>query len=332
MESIYEGIYRNEIVLPDTPLKVLNSYIIMSDGDALVVDTGFDFPECEAAFMSGLNKLGLKPGGIDLLITHMHADHSGLCGKLSDHVKSVSIGEMDGAVINTLTGEMAAEWHRYYNDFADKFDLTKYGVHLGDDPGHELFFKKPINFRYLEEKDNVTVGEFSFSVIDTPGHTPGHICLYDAEHKIMIAGDHVLAKITPNISFWGYGYGDSLGAYLKSLKKIRDYDVKLLLTSHRHMPESLSARVDELIEHHDIRLNEVTEILQEGEQSVNGVASRMQWYISGGVWEDFPNAQKWFAAHEAMAHLEHLRALGKVSQREKDGKLIYSLLSGTEKF
>ncbi len=324
MEFIGDGIYKNEIILPNTPLKALNSYIIRSGGDVLVVDTGFNLPECEASFVNGLNELGIKLEDIDLLATHLHADHCGLCGKLSERVKSVSIGETDGKIINRLVSGMDTEW-KYYGELIRKFDLARYDVHMDDDPGYRLIFEKPINFRYLKEGDSVNAGEFSFSVIDTPGHTPGHICLYDSKHKVMIAGDHVLARITPNIAFWGYEYGDILGTYLNSLKKIRNYDVKLLLTSHRYMPESLSGRVDELIKHHEERLDEVITILRKGENTVSGVASKMHWSIKGGIWEDFPKAQKWFATHEAMSHLEHLRALGKAIQSEKNGKLIYSL-------
>ncbi|MDR2885001.1 MAG: MBL fold metallo-hydrolase, partial [Deferribacteraceae bacterium] len=321
MIKITDEIYLNEIPLPNTPLKALNSYIIHSEGETLAVDTGFNLPECMEAFIGGFNELNISPKNADLLITHMHSDHCGLCGELAHTMNRIYIGTVDGEIIHRLMVDDREK--NYFEGLNHKFGLSKYNIRLTDNPGITLLFKEPVKFTYLNENDIVKVGRFHFEVIDTPGHTPGHISLYERNEKIMIMGDHVLSRITPNISFWGGSYGDILGVYLKSLQKIRDYDVKYILSSHRAAPESLSQRVDELIAHHEERLEEIMNILSSRAKNAADTAAEMHWSLRGISWDEFPNAQKWFATNEAISHLEHLLAIGKVDKIESDGVFIY---------
>ena len=76
--ELMKDIYRIEVPLPKNPMKLLNSYLIRSDGRSLVIDTGFNRPECKEALMSGLKELNVDFDRTDLFLTHLHADHSGL--------------------------------------------------------------------------------------------------------------------------------------------------------------------------------------------------------------------------------------------------------------
>lgn len=69
------------------------------------------------------------------------------------------------------------------------------------------------------------VGGYRLEVLRTPGHTPSHLCLWMAEQQVMFTGDHVLFDITPNITRWP-NLENALGCYLRSLKQVREYDVK----------------------------------------------------------------------------------------------------------
>ena len=101
---------------------------------------------------------------------------------------------------------------------------------------------------YLKDGDIFRRGNYRFQVIETPGHHMTHICLYDEASKIMLTGDHVLERITPNISSFMLET-DELGDFLASLRKVRDYDVKLALPGHGEPFSGLARRVDELIAH-----------------------------------------------------------------------------------
>ena len=88
------------------------------------------------------------------------------------------------------------------------------------------------DFTLVEDQDAITVGDYNFTCIHTPGHTKGHMCLYEADKKIFISGDHILYKITPNISIWTDEY-DALKDYLDNLNKVGKLEVDLVLPAHR---------------------------------------------------------------------------------------------------
>ena len=104
-------------------------------------------------------------------------------------------------------------------------------------------------------------GGYSLQAVETPGHTPGHMCLYDAEKKLLFCGDHILGTITPNICI-ELSTENPLQDYLASLQKVEKLDVQTLLTAHGTPVENMYARIQELYRHHQERLAEVQRICQ----------------------------------------------------------------------
>ena len=152
------------------------------------------------------------------------------------------------------------------------------------------------------------------------------MCLYEENHKLMFTGDHVLGRISPNIAFWGYEYGDILGTFFESLLKVRTFNVELPLGAHREFSGPLNERIDELLLHHGNRLSEIKTLLSEEWQSVSDIASRMHWSIRvQNGWQDFPREQKIFASLEAMSHLIHLVQGKKAVMAEQDGITYFKL-------
>jgi len=89
ISEVYPNIFKNEIPLPKNPLKAINSYIIVAKNRNLIIDTGFNTTECLTELMKGLDELNIDLNKTDLLITHMHTDHSGLAPALKN-VESTS--------------------------------------------------------------------------------------------------------------------------------------------------------------------------------------------------------------------------------------------------
>ncbi|MEA3422313.1 MAG: MBL fold metallo-hydrolase, partial [Bacillota bacterium] len=83
MKEIYEDIYQVEIPLLNNPLKAINSYFIIGEEECLVIDTGFNAPECRKALLDGLDELNIPLGNVKLFVTHLHSDHSGLAAELN---------------------------------------------------------------------------------------------------------------------------------------------------------------------------------------------------------------------------------------------------------
>ena len=142
-----------------------------------------------------------------------------------------------------------------------------------------------------EEGQVLRYGGYALACIQTPGHTPGHICLYDRAKKLMFTGDTVLFDITPNITYME-GY-DTLSDYLDSLKKLERYPVELALPAHKTTGYE--------------------------------AAAHMTWSIKASGWDAFPDSQQWFATGETLAHLLYLHTHGRLNNRlDADGMSLYS--------
>lgn len=321
IKKVYENIYMIEVVLPNNPLKALNVYVIKGEDKSLVIDTGFNQKECIDALFSGLKALDVHIKDTELFITHLHADHSGMAGLFEGAGVKIYSGEVDGKLINEMTKD--SYWERF-DEYKVLLDLEKDNPTFNEHPGYKYASKTPVEFTYVNEGDEIRVGDYVFELVSIPGHTPGQMGLYERKHKLFFGGDHVLDSITPNISFWGFD-GDILDLYFNSLAKIYAFDIDYLFTSHRNIIKDHKKRIDELLLHHKERLSEILEVLEEGELTVRDVASRMSWRIRAKNWDGFPGPQKWFASAEAMSHLQHLYFIGKIERQLRDGRFYFKL-------
>ena len=319
IELVYPKIYCSKIPLPRNPLKELNSYIVVSADRNLIIDTGFNQPECADALFKGIEELGLEIAKTDVLLTHRHSDHTGLASMLEEKGASIYAGHKESIAIHKM---LSGEAWKDMEQRAKLFGLDKYGITVDDHPGYRF---RPQPFKKcttLKAGDVLRYGEYNFEVVDIPGHTPGHIGLYEAQHKLFFCGDHILASITPNITFWGFEQ-DSLAQYFASLRKVAAMQIEWLFTAHREIVRDHKARISELIEHHETRLAEIMHILGDGKKNASEVAALMHWDIKAKSWEDFPKAQKWFATGEATAHLEYLVNLSKLQRTTIEGTMYY---------
>ncbi|MEW6185060.1 MAG: MBL fold metallo-hydrolase, partial [Thermodesulfobacteriota bacterium] len=190
-------------------------------------------------------------------------------------------------------------------------------------PGFKYGPEAVVDYIYIKEGDVFTVGDYTLEVVATPGHTMGHLCLYEPEKKLFFSGDHVLGDITPNIQGMSDEV-DPLDHYIKSLKKVLDMDVKLCLPGHRSFISDFKKRVLELIEHHRVRANEVISILENNFQTAYQTASQMTWDIVAKSWDDFPVMQKWFATAEAISHLIYLENLNLIKREVRNGLIFFT--------
>ena len=208
-----------------------------------------------------------------------------------------TLEKTDGEIINSSS---KIEYWEKFVGYIKLFDLEKDNVTFQHFPGYKFSPKEQVEILSLVEGDIINVGEYSLQVVDIPGHTPGHIGLYERNHKLFFCGDHILGKITPNIAFWGFEK-DILEVFFESLKKVYDYDIEHLFTAHRDIVPNHQIRINELLEHHRIRLNEILNIIKDEWKTVRDTAASMHWDVRGKTWADFPDPQKWFASGETMS-------------------------------
>lgn len=323
MQEVYKNIYLKELPLPNNPLKNLNFYIVKGDDRSMVIDTGFNREDTKQEIMEVFRELDLKPETTILFLTHLHSDHTGLASFFEEMGVEIYMSDMDGTLLNNSVADDNPRWEHIL-EFGRLQGLHVDQLEIADHPGFKYRPAAPIEFTSAVPGETIRIGEYNFEIVDLKGHTPGIVGLYEPDHKILFCGDHILARITPNITFWGFDYGDILGTYLESLRRTYDMDIEHLFSSHRYLVEDHRKRIEELYAHHDERLDEARDILTRADRTtVRDVARQLQWDIRSRGWDDFPASQKWFAVGEAHAHLEHLRAIGDADMIEEDGILYY---------
>ncbi len=320
MEEVLPQLFRIEVPLPRNPLKATNSYVIRGERN-LVVDTGMNRKECMAALTSALDELSIELERTDFFITHLHADHSGLVGELASAASRVYFNRPDAEVIQNKH-----LWQELYLEaIKHGFSTAELSSALEKHPGNRYSPKGPVDLTLIQDGDTISAGAYNFKCVQTPGHTRGHMCLFEPQHKFLISGDHILGDITPNISSWD-DLGNPLRDYLESLDKIYGMDIDLVLPGHRRIITDCRQRIDELKNHHRQRLEEVLQILESaGPGSAYQIASLMQWDIVADDWSDFPIMQKWFATGEAIAHLKYLEEEGLVERKMEGEQIQFSL-------
>ncbi|MDR1028405.1 MAG: MBL fold metallo-hydrolase [Clostridiales Family XIII bacterium] len=319
------GVYRILVPLPGNPLRSLNAYLVRGNarrGDRnLLIDTGFNRPECETALRRALRELNAEPGDTDVFITHLHSDHCGLMKKMGAEGGRVYCSKADGDLINYAVTQ--AYWEELDQLYARYGYPSREKTSMENHPGWEYNIHERVDFVPVDEGCTIECGGYAFRAVWTPGHTPGHMCLYDKDKRILFCADHVLDDITPNITI-EVGMEDPLRLYLDSLRKVETLEVDTALTGHRRPPESFKGRIAELRAHHAARLEELIGILGGEAMHAYDAASKMHWDITFEGWEDFPASQKWFATGEAIAHLQYLYGEGRINRFESGGVYFYT--------
>jgi glyoxylase-like metal-dependent hydrolase (beta-lactamase superfamily II) len=322
IEQILTDIYRIEIPLPKSPLRSLNSYVIKSKERFLVVDTGWNHEACLHAMRSGLEDLDVDLSKTDFFITHLHADHIGLVGELMTNSSKVYFGAVEASMASSDVEKAKERFDYMFKTYVSHgFPEEELRRAVANHPGRYVS-PRPLHFSPLREGDRIEIGDYAFTSIETPGHSPGHICLYEPKEKILLSGDHILFDITPNITRWPE-MEDSLGQYLASLEKTYRLDVKLVLPGHRRVMNHHRERIMALREHHNKRLDEALHAVANGGKTAWEVAPHLSWDISVRSWEQFPSVQKWFALGETIAHLKHLEACGSLVSKEHGGRIVF---------
>ena len=247
IEQVADNIYAFPIVLPNNPLKWLNCYVVSSGGRNLLIDTGFNRPECREALLGGMRQLGLTADNTDIFLTHLHSDHTGNAAYLAGEGFNILMGRTDHRVVTMPEQEKHRETHaRFLREGMPKEDLDLWSAQT---PAIK-FAPGAFPARELDDGDVLCYGGYELRCLATPGHTPGHLCLFDEKRKLIFLGDHVLFDISPNICAWN-GVPDSLGDYLRSLELMKSLDIETALPAHRARGElTLGERAQQLIEHH----------------------------------------------------------------------------------
>jgi glyoxylase-like metal-dependent hydrolase (beta-lactamase superfamily II) len=327
MKEVIPGIYQLPLPLPDQFLGHINTYLVRGDGQSLLVDTGWNAPEAFNSLQEQLAEIGVKIEEItQIVVTHIHPDHYGLAGRLK---------QLSGAEIMAHHLEKDLIESRYVNMAGLLAQLAEW-LRINGVPANELPQLQTASLDLtalvtpvipdvdLHGGETITVGTFSFRVLWSPGHSPGQICLYEPEQKVLLSGDHILAEVTPNIGLNPQSGPDPLHDYLNSLSTMKKLDTTLILPGHGRPFTGLNTRIEELFHHHEERCAEILRALNSTQRTAYQVATMITWMPeTGGV--NLSKLEPWdrrIAVMETLAHLEAMKNEGKLDKITK-GDIIY---------
>ena len=180
---------------------------------------------------------------------------------------------------------------------------------------------------WLEHDTSIPVGARTLDAVHTPGHTPGHYVFADRAAELLFSGDHVLPTITPSIGFGVPQTPQPLGDFMASLSRVRSLPDLMILPAHGPVAPSSHRRVDELLLHHEDRLEQCLTALRDGARDPTQVAGELGWTRHGHVYDSLDFFNQGLASMETKAHLELLVARGQATRTEHtDGVVTFASL------
>ena len=314
-------------------VKFVCNYLFEVEGKKVIIDSGLNMGNWSKVFFSTLEEHGYSISDVDYcIITHIHTDHIGLIKKFKRKNPDLKL------LMHDITHRIL-KWETD-NNKADEFrEEAKKVANLMIKNGiSEKQGKRVVEFltlwpRYLqyEEPDQlIHDGETilnDLKIIWTPGHSFGHICIFDKKNRYLFSGDHILSRITPHIGnfvissaiqneFEDQHFDNILNHYLKSLEKIDNLQPKVIFPAHQDIIYDPHKRIQEIQLHHENRLNEILAILQ----NKNLTPFKISQIHFGSELDEI---NSYMALSEVLGHLIYLEYQGRVEKVERNGKFYF---------
>lgn len=316
VERLRVGLWSIPVPIPQSPLRYVNVYALaLSGGGIGLIDTGWESDEGWTALTGGLAELGATIQDVHgVLVTHMHFDHIGLAERVraasgawiglhpADAERVASPRQRDATLAVTSEVDFLVSLG------ADREEAIS---DVGPAEAHEPYTRMAAADRLLEDGDLADLPGWSLRAVHTPGHTPGHLCFAEEQTGLFFSGDHVLPRISPNISTSPLGARDPLGDYLTSLSRTAQEVTDEVLPAHEWRFRGLSERTADLARHHERRLAELLAAVRTHPRSTPWqLAAFLTW---SRPWDQYARRMRIFAVTETDAHLRLLARRGLVA-------------------
>jgi glyoxylase-like metal-dependent hydrolase (beta-lactamase superfamily II) len=316
-ERVLPGLWRLRLPLPWPGVPHCNAWAIASGPGIVLVDTGMHEPGSLAQLERALDQVGLRLEQVQLLVcTHAHADHWGQAGPIVERTGCelwmhpnlehaiATARDPDAALARRLEiGRQSGVPEHALEQYAERARSLPSGVARVVAPDRPLLPGVEI------ETD---LGTWSVHV--TPGHAPSHVCLFEAQRRLLISGDHVLGRIS---LFYDYGYSpDPVGEFLASLDRVDALDARLALSGHGKPFVDVRGHIDANRRLVAERLATVADAVRDGPRTALQIAPRVHAQPL-----DTRNAT-WFLS-ETLCYLQHLERTGRARRDAEDGHEIW---------
>src|SRR6195256_474194 len=297
LSEVAGGVFELRLPIPFED-HLVNVFLFAGGDDAPLPDGGMTSDESVQAIHAAVRHVGAKRIR-RLVVTHIHPDHYGAAGVfagpgLADlylHRLEVPLVEPRYIELEHLVAEVRT--YLLVNGVPeDEVDVLSNSQRALSE-----IVKPAVPAVQLEGAETLEVGRRRLRVEWTPGHSPGHICLYDQGDRLLLAGDHMLPELSPNIGLHPQSTPDPLHEYLDGLRRLAGYQPRLILPAHGRPFTDAASRVKALAAHHVRRLDQIAAIVSRDERSA--------WQVALELWGPRDNLyEKRLALQEGLAHLQ----------------------------
>ena len=313
-ERVLAGLWRLRLPLPWPGVPHGNAWAIAAGSGIVLVDTGMHQPGSLAQLERALDQVNLRLDQVSLVVcTHAHSDHWGQAAPICERARcelwmhpnhehaTRNADDPDAAVTRRI--EVARQ------SGVPEDALRRYADRVSGLPSGIARVVAPD--RALVPGVEIETDLGAWSVHETPGHAPSHVCLFQRERRLLISGDHVLGRIS---LYYDYGWTpDPVGEFLASLDVVDRLDARLALSGHGRPFVDVHGHIEGNRALVGERLNAVLAELAAG--------PRTALDISPGVYgEPLTQYNGAWLLSQTLCYLHHHESHGRVT-REPDGGL-----------
>jgi glyoxylase-like metal-dependent hydrolase (beta-lactamase superfamily II) len=305
----------------------VNAYAIEDrDGGLCLFDAGLGSPKAEGAMAAGLARIGRSPADVSrIVVSHGHIDHYGGAMTLLEkaghqvpvHAHPHDIPKM---------AEGFPRWMDQVGLYGSFFQRLGVPAEVMGEAWRQVKdgFTKARRIPRVEPLDlgePLRMKHATFHPVHMPGHTPGLLCLYDREHRLVLSDDHLLERVSPNPLIELGPDGEEgwrpLVAYVESIGRLREMEVDLVLPGHAAPFGDHRGVIDRLLGFYAKRQQRIRDEL--------AAAPLTGWELTVRLFPRSPASAMFLTVSEALANLEVLEDRGQVARELEGGVYRFGL-------
>ena len=313
------GVWRLPMPIPGHSLGGVCAYLVRDREGYVLIDAGMDIPASVEALEAHFADLGVPSSALHtIVVTHGHPDHGGQAPRLRERSGArIWLHRQDAPLVSQEQPVGDADLDGLVNW------LTRYGFPPEEAAGARRSVDRGRGRtcllepdRLLEGGETFAVGPYRFEVIWTPGHTPGHVCIYEATRRLVLTGDHLFGRAAPNVRLMAYSPLDLMRQYLDSLGRIGRLPAERALPAHGEPFERVAQRVEQVVQHQLDRRERLQSLLTDRPQTAYELAQVVWGPGARTTWDTFHGRLRRNAALTLAAHLELLALDGEITRHD----------------
>lgn len=320
MQTPQKQVYQIRLPLPFR-LNHVNSYLIQDEEGWSVIDPGLKTPDTEALWIDVLRQFNLSPSDIKrIFITHYHPDHYGFAGAMQQWTGGILLAtSATFALANQYyrNEQVEENWSFYRSCGIPEPQCDEMTVldrelleQISTIAGESLF---------VQEGDSFLLGGIPYVTVVGGGHAEGSIGFWNEEKRLLIGGDLLLERITPNITFRYEDEQDPLQQYLDTLIFLRQRNIHTVLPGHGAVFHPQPGYIDRILAHHHERLDKILALF-----NAAGAKALTPFEVCARLFPGVVHPESIrFALGETVAHLRYLQTKNLLQLQEESHHGLY---------